>query len=78
MTQIVLRRAPGADAAVKVSIIPGASSSANDILRARLLNFGHTMQAKDFGNLEFTELLDEVCCLYYSGILMEVMTYRFI
>lgn len=67
-TQIVLRRAPASEAAVSVSIIPGPTANADETTKKKLLEFGRTMEAKDFGIEQFGTILDEVrsplnCCL---------------
>lgn len=59
-TQIVLRRTPASDANVKVTIIPGRDSRAQDELRERLLGFERQLSPDTFGKDVFLEIFDEV------------------
>ena len=63
-TQIVLRRAPQEDAAVKVSIIPGPAANCDEAQKARLESFARTLDGAGFSPDEFKSILGEVRCSY--------------
>lgn len=67
-TQIVLRRVPAHEAAIRISIIPGPSSIDNADEKERLGKFARCIKTTAFGADEFASILDEVrrasrlCC----------------
>jgi hypothetical protein len=57
-TQIVLRRT--AHSSVKVSIIPGSSSSTDDATKRHLQEFFRSFDLDEFDGDAFTEVVNEV------------------
>ncbi|KAH8425298.1 uncharacterized protein LDX57_003055 [Aspergillus melleus] len=58
-TQIVLRRAPGNEAKVKVTIIPGPTAQADEKLKEQLQGFSRELETESFGPTEFAQIFDE-------------------
>lgn len=63
-TQIVLRRAPEEEAAVKVSIIPGPTANGDEDHKLRLQEFARTLEGLEFRSDEFKNILDEVSYVF--------------
>lgn len=59
-TQIVLRRVPGNEAKVKVTIIPGPTAQADEKLKEQLQGFSRELETESFGPTEFAQIFDEV------------------
>jgi GTPase SAR1 family protein len=59
-TQIVLRRAPTVDAAVKISIIPGPDAQGDEETLDRLLSFERTLSVDEFDSEGLLDVFDEV------------------
>lgn len=59
-TQIILRRAPEAEASVKVSIIPGPTANSDKPHKLRLQFFARTPNEIEFTPERFKSTLDEV------------------
>lgn len=62
-TQIVLRRAPAADAAVKISIIPGPDAQGDEETLDHLLSFERTLPIDEFDNERLLDVFEKVIIL---------------
>ncbi|KAI9045152.1 dynamin family protein [Aspergillus affinis] len=58
-TQMVLRRVPGNEAKVKVTIIPGPTAQADEVLKEQLQSFARVLETDSFGPAEFAKIFDE-------------------
>ncbi|KAL6879909.1 P-loop containing nucleoside triphosphate hydrolase protein [Trichoderma longibrachiatum] len=65
-TQIVLQRTPGGKAAVKASIVPGASSRDDEEQKRRLLEFDTQMDADELSGPKFASILNKAA--EYMGL----------
>lgn len=61
-TQIVLRRAPANEAAVRVTIIPGPSAQADEKTKDRLSSFERQLVLENFDISQLQAIFDEVGC----------------
>ena len=59
-TQIVLRRSPRNEAAVKVSIIPGPIANSDEAQKQHLLAFEERIEGHELSSDEFASILDKV------------------
>jgi GTPase SAR1 family protein len=59
-TQIVLRRAPANEAAVRITIIPGPDAQGDEEALDSLLGFGRTVPLNEFDSQRFQDVFDEV------------------
>ncbi|CAI6342313.1 unnamed protein product [Periconia digitata] len=67
-TQIVLRRAPQAEAAVKISIIPGPDAQGDEETLDRLLSFEQTLPVDGFDSGRLLDVFDEAAtCMGLPG-----------